>query len=425
MSGIANQVFDRLRAGEPPSKVRASVKSEARFAEGLQMFLSWAPLEAEKFQREIAKQDSTHQEFTTSNNALMVENEDLRSENSRLLKELQERSDQLEKVSEEAQKQTESLKNIRTEIRQHRENGYTEEVMLAISKSDATNGAETLRRIQTTQMVEAEEKALKDLKDDQGKVSRKVDASEVRLHELQKREQETVNWLSKMQEEAQLIEDSVKVTKTLMERYGLRDQDFKNLMYLTTRGGTPGVPGQTMERVRLVLDQYRTLAKLEAEIKGRGETLQKLDSEIGKAEERLATSTNAFADESKRIEDFVENIQASAKKSTDATIATLTRLEALAAKDIDKTLGVVTEKATGSLKEAQTKASGALGEVLKQSREILTDIRATNNDLTGQLGILVKDTSEYLLRQSKIVLEEMQATSREMTAQQKAQLEEY
>ena len=300
--------------------------------------------------------------------------------------------------------------------------------MLAISKSDATNGAETLRRVQTTQMVEVEEKALKGLKDSaaraQGKVLRKAEASETRLHELQKREQETVTRLGKIQEEAQLFEDSVKVTKTL-ERYGLRDQDFKNLMYLTTRGGNPGMPSQTMEQVKLVLDQYCTLAKLEAEIKGRGETLQKMDSEIGKAEERLATSTKAFADESKRIEDFVENIQASAKKSTDATIATLTRLEALAAKDIDKTLGVATEKTTGSLKEAQTKASGAIGEILKQSREILTDIRATNNDLAGQLGILVKDTYEDLLRQSKIVLEEMQATSREMATQRKAQLDEY
>jgi hypothetical protein len=99
MSGIANQVFDRLRAGEPP-KVRASVKSGARPAEGLQMVLSWAPLETERFQKEIAKQASTHKEFTTSNNALMVENEDLRSKNSRLLKELQEKSNQLEKVTE-------------------------------------------------------------------------------------------------------------------------------------------------------------------------------------------------------------------------------------------------------------------------------------------------------------------------------------
>lgn len=248
MSGIADQVFERLRAGESPSAIRASVKSSSRFGEGLQKFLAWGPIEVERLQNEIAKLDSTNQELTDSNEKAMGQKEGLKRENDRLFNEAKERSDQLEKLTKIVQKTEKSLTDLEDKADQLREKGYTEEIMAILSESDATSGGEMLQRVQAIERYEAEEKrltgAVNSLSADREKLSVKLKTLEVRAQDLQKREEEAINRLGKAQEEAQLFEDSVEATKMLMERYGLREKDFNNLTYLITRSGTPGIPAR-------------------------------------------------------------------------------------------------------------------------------------------------------------------------------------
>ena len=192
----------------------------------------------------------------------------------------------------------------------------------------------------------------------------------------------------------------MKTTKALIERYGLQDQDFRNMWNLTTRVGSSGMPGKTMENVKATFDKYHSLTKFDAAIEGRNETLKKIESELTKSEERLSASTKAFEDQSKHIDQLVDDIQAKTKilvKSFDTSLqssekSSIERLREVA-KNVLKDLGDTKKEGSATLKEIN---EDSCKEIKNEKNEAIKSITSVEEKGKDSLGIIVGQSKDIL-----------------------------
>jgi hypothetical protein len=99
------------------------------------------------------------------------------------------------------------------------------------------------------------------------------------------------NRLLQRQEEERTFEVYLKITKALMETYGLSGQDFDNMWSLVRKFGAERLPGRTMENMRTAFQHYPTLLALEMgveQLESRQKQLQVVTDVLDKVDSRVA-----------------------------------------------------------------------------------------------------------------------------------------
>jgi len=415
MAKIEDRVFERLRAGELPKDVRKSVTSDSRFGAGLQRYLEWAEKEVESLrnaltslQSEQLKLNQSVQTLQEQNNNLTTTNESLTKKGSELSRRIQEQNSRLETVRSQVQQAETDLEKYQSEAKELTEKGYTEEIMSKLIKSDVASGHEMLQRVETIEKYEEDIKKLQkeseELKKKKENASKDIAELKIESESLREKINKSRKHLRKRMDEEKLFEASIKIVRSLRERYGLVDKDFENILNLTKRVGSAGMPGYTMEKVKATIDRYKTLDKLEAEISGRKETLEKVDAKLGEAEGRLSASTKAFAEESRKIEEMVKNFEKRMERIVVNVDAKLGNLDALFAASLEQPMKTAGErideaglKALQSLDTVQNRGQDQIKEIVEQCQKTLDEIREERKKQTLLLEE-VKNTASDIVK---------------------------
>jgi len=50
--------------------------------------------------------------------------------------------------------------------------------------------------------------------------------------------------------------NSINIVRSIIKKYSLTDQDFQNMLSLVEKVGLSGIPGQTMDSVKSLLEKY-------------------------------------------------------------------------------------------------------------------------------------------------------------------------
>jgi hypothetical protein len=171
--------------------------------------------------------------------------------------------------------------------------------------------------------------------------------------------------LLQRQDEECIFESSVKVVKSLTVNYALRDRDFQHIWDLVKRVGSPGMPGKTMESVKAAIEGYGDLTKFEAAVKGQGEALDKVESDLGKVEERLNTSTKAFAEASSQIGQLAAGFQATVREAFETAMENSKGFESEAI----SALRTISSETSKKFEAQRAEASQSLTSTAEQGRQ--------------------------------------------------------
>ena len=205
---------------------------------------------------------------------------------------------------------------------------------------------------------------LKTLTIEKDKALKKLAELTTRIQSEQEKEKIVNDYLRKTLDEERLIKDSINVVRSLSKKYGLTDQDFKSMLSLVERIGLLGMPGQTMDNVKSLIEKYQTLEKIETTIVGHREALEKLHLEIDKAEGRLHTSITAFTDAVNQIQQQTTTVLT---KTGDAELAEMKQLRI----ESESGLKTLSQKAEESLNNIQSTSSGIVTALKAQSKTTL------------------------------------------------------
>jgi predicted nuclease with TOPRIM domain len=330
MSKIADSVFELLVEGKSPAAARASVTSNSQFATGLQKYLEWSGPKVRTIQADIASLQNKQRELGASTTTLQTRHDELAQrigaltqKQAELSENTQEQSSNLQGLQLKSGQADAGLKDIHTRRQELLGKGYTDAIISRLSASDAAHGGDMLSRVQSVERYEKEvqdqQAILEKQRAELGKAKEEWERLRVSSQATREELAKLSDRLRRRQDEERLFESSIKTVRSLMEGYALGNQDFQNMWGLVKRVGSPGMSGKTMENISAAVNGYRTMTKLEAAIKGKKETLDKVEADLGKAEERLNASTRAFAEASSRIKQLAEGVQAAVNETLEKT----------------------------------------------------------------------------------------------------------
>ena len=202
-----------------------------------------------------------------------------------------------------------SLKTLRSQLKELNDKGYTEEILFKLLKADSAGG-DLLTRVETLQKFEDETSKMKEniksLNIELNKATKSLNEITTRINSDQTKEKEVHANLLKIMDDERLYRNSINIVRSIIEKYSLTDQDFKNFLSLVEKIGIIRMPGQTIDNLKSLLDKYQTLERLETEILGRRDTLEKLKLETGKLEVKLESSSKEFTEATKKIQAATE-----------------------------------------------------------------------------------------------------------------------